>query len=619
VAINHDSSVAPQRVISSAIGFDMSGSTLRPWGDHQPTSSRPVAVALQLYVRSMNRFFNRCVFLLATTPLLAAACGNVATIPPQTVLSAGDVAPSEGGSKTLDSVLVDGEEPTPQRSQRLVTLADNDAGWVIIGDTSQWLSPECRTDIETSGGWFEPVAWEILESTSDAATELACADVVRAPSVAAPSDEAQLARGINFAGDFEVEPRGAWGQSIPDEDFARAAAAGFDHIRVPIRWSSHTGAAPDYLIDQGFLAEVDHLVNLAHAEGLTIIIDVHHFEQLDQNPAGERNHYLAIWEQLADHYRDEPASVVFELLNEPIGRFNDQPELWNELAADALSIVRQTNPDRTVIIGPVSYNHADRLEDLELPQDPNLVVTIHTYDPDSFTTQGAVFIDPVPANGVTWRADNAAVAFDWQQQSWDVRLAPTPDGIFVEWDRTFAAFAVAPVDDPATFDQVQFTTSEPFSAEVLCNYDTNARAIDVSWTGATGTADVSDCGAISSLALQHTDTELVPVTISRFAGCATSCEELIMTQWDSLDALITGAADWAATEGVPLYIGEFGTYDSPETPIDPASRFAWTHAVATIAEQNNAGWAYFAMSDEFGAYDRNADRWRPEVLNALIN
>lgn len=440
------------------------------------------------------------------------------------------------------------------------------------------------------------------------------------PTPSPPSGGAQLMRGINFAGDFEVEPRGEWGQLIQDADFALAAAAGFDHVRVPIRWSSYTGPAPAFTIEPSFIAEVDHMVDLAHDAGLTIVIDVHHFEALDADPASERTHYLAIWGQLALHYQHEPASVVFELLNEPIGIFNNQPELWNKLAAEALDIVRQTNPDRTVIIGPVSYNHADRLDDLELPDDDNLIVTIHTYDPDSFTTQGAVFIDPLPATGITWHADNASVAFDWQQQSWDVRLAPTPDGIAIEWDRTFSAFAVGSSNEPRVWSNVQVTASEPFDAVVLCNYDgDNSQVADIIWAGPTGRADTSACGPIHTLAIQHVGSELRPIALSRLAGCNATCEELIVTQWDSLDALISGAADWASEQGVPLYIGEFGTYDSPDTPIDIDSRRAWTQAVRTIAEQNNAGWAYFAMSDEFGAYDRTGERWLPEIVGALFD
>lgn len=562
----------------------------------------------------MNGILEGFATLLAAS-LLTLSCTSTDNTASATV--------ADGESGQATNSIIEAAEDT----HRLVTVEGNDAGWVIVGETSQWLSPGCRSEIESNGGSFETVAWDVIAPTTDPVEPVSCEAIAGDASPSGPtpttvpsSSEPQLSRGINFAGDFEVEPRGAWGQPILDEDFALAAAAGFDHIRVPIRWSSYTGPAPDFTIDPSFAAEVDHLVELAHEAGLTIVIDVHHFEELDADPANERARYLAIWEQLATHYRDEPPSVVFELLNEPIGLFNDQPELWNQLAAEALAVVRTTNPTRTVIIGPVSYNHADRLDDLRLPEDDYLVATIHTYDPDSFTVQGAVFIDPVPATGVTWRAGNASVAFGWGQQSWDVRLAPTVEGIAIEWDRTFAAFAVGSLDEPNEFSEVQITASEAFEAMVLCNYDgAGAQEAGVVWTGTTGTADVSGCGALSSLALQHTGSTLRQVSLSRLAACEFTCEELIMTQWDSLDALITGAADWAGDRDMPLYIGEFGTYNAPGAPIDPESRFAWTNAIRSIAEQNDAGWAYFAMNDEFGAYDRTTNGWLPEIVDALLN
>lgn len=530
------------------------------------------------------------------------------------VLAAAASASSTSPADRNDSI-------EPDSSVSLVTIEGNDAGWALIDGSSQWVAPECRAEIEATGTTFEVVAWEVIESTVDSDRQRSCDELL--PSQVAPvgagSIQVGLQRGINFAGDFEVDPRGSWGQPILDEDFARAAAAGFDHVRVPVRWSSYTGAAPDFAIAPAFLAEVDHLIDLAHASGLTIVIDVHHFEELDADPAGERARYLAIWRQLSVHYQDQPASVVFELLNEPIGVFNDQPELWNELAEQALDIVRANNPTRTVIIGPVSYNHADRLDDLRLPDDPNLVATIHTYDPDSFTVQGAVFIDPIPATGLTWNADDASISFDWQQQSWDVALDAGPNGLAIEWARPYAAFGVGSFDGTETADEVRIEASDSFEAVVLCNYSNDVREIGIDWDGATGTADVSECGPLTSLALQYVGAEPRPVTLSRFAACSVSCDEVIVTQRESLESLIGGAATWASEQNVPLYIGEFGVYDSRETPVDPASRFAWTNAVRTIAEEHGAGWAYFAMSDEFGAYDRANERWLPEVVDALLD
>lgn len=560
-----------------------------------------------------------------SVPIVAVTTAAPATAAPATAAPATTPATPTTSAGTADPSSGAGTAQAP--GSRLVTLSDNDAGWLLVGGTSQWLSPECRGDIEASGTSFEIVEWSEIERTSDPATLRSCAEAAAVGAVpsAVPGTPIEmaalgLARGINFAGDFEVEPRRSWGEPILDADFALAADAGFDHIRLPIRWSSYTGAAPDFAIDPGFFAEVDAMVELAQLNGLNIVVNVHHFEELDLDPFGERARYLAIWEQLAIRYAGQPSSVVFELLNEPIGVFDDQPELWNELAAEALAIVRRSNPTRTVIIGPVSYNHADRLDDLELPDDPNLVATIHTYDPDSFTVQGAVFIDPIPATGVTWSAGNGSIAFGWQQQSWNVRLTPVAGAISIDWGRTFGAFAVGALDEPVAYDTVEVTASEAFDAAVLCNYEIDdGHVAEVIWNGTTGTADVSRCGSVTSLALQHVGADLARIDLRRFAACAAVCDELIATQYDSLDRLITGAAEWAEGEGVPLYLGEFGTYNPIDAPTDPDSRLAWTTAVRTISERNGAGWAYFAMNDEFGAFDRATNQWIPEVVNGLFD
>ena len=57
---------------------------------------------------------------------------------------------------------------------------------------------------------------------------------------------------------------------------------------------------------------------------------------------------------------------------------------------EALGIIRQTNPHRTVIVGPASWNSIAALPKLELPPDDHdIIVTVHYYSPFPFTHQGA--------------------------------------------------------------------------------------------------------------------------------------------------------------------------------------------------------------------------------------
>ncbi len=443
-----------------------------------------------------------------------------------------------------------------------------------------------------------------------------------------------LKRGINLAGDFEVEPRGSWGTAIEPGFFALAAEAGFDHVRIPIRWSSHTGPAPSYEIDEEFAQEVDALISEAARYGLTIIIDVHHFEELDVDPAGERAHFLSIWDQLGRRYANQPDTVVFELLNEPIGVFADQPEVWNDLLAEGLDVVRQTNPDRTVIVGPVSWNHPSRLQQLVLPDDDNLVVTIHSYDPGYFTNQGAEFTDADYPTGVRWAPSTYTVDYGWNFFHWAGSIEEGRAGLDVTYDDAFSAInferldaAAVPFNDHATlFIEADSALDD---ALILCRpagAGSDAAFVESELDGAfnsddvwEGSASLAGCAGTSSIAIQSPTGDR---TI-RFWGvglCGPSgCEELVVTNKGALQAMFASAAAWAEANDVELHLGEFGVYNAPDEPVHRRSRSAWIKAMRKAAERHDIGWAYFELSSEFGAYDHDRDRWRPGVLEALLN
>jgi endoglucanase len=106
-----------------------------------------------------------------------------------------------------------------------------------------------------------------------------------------------------------------------------------------------------------------------------------------------------MWKQIAHRFKHKSDHLLFELYNEPHGRLTDAK--WNDLIARALNTVRQTNPIRIVVIGSTVWNTAGALTGLRLPNDANLIVTIHNYEPFSFTHQGAAWISPVFPTGVT--------------------------------------------------------------------------------------------------------------------------------------------------------------------------------------------------------------------------
>jgi endoglucanase len=213
---------------------------------------------------------------------------------------------------------------------------------------------------------------------------------------------ASMSRGVNMGNMLEAPSEGEWGVRIEERYFAMIRARGFDFVRIPIRWNSRADTAAPYTVDPAFFARADQVTEWALAQGLYVILDFHHYEEMMTDPDGHRERYLAIWEQVAEHYKEYPSSVLFELLNEPNSALD--PETWNALLLEALSVVRASNPEREVVIGPAWWNSASMIDTLELPADDlHLTATFHYYEPFEFTHQGAEWVSGGdPWLGTTW-------------------------------------------------------------------------------------------------------------------------------------------------------------------------------------------------------------------------
>jgi endoglucanase len=198
----------------------------------------------------------------------------------------------------------------------------------------------------------------------------------------------RIGRGVNFGDALEAPDEGQWGVVLREEYFQLAKDAGFDSIRLPVRWNTHALESPPYTIYPSFFERIDWAVENALSRGLILILDFHHFTDFMDCASCQRGRLLLLWQQIADHYRGYPPELAFELLNEPT---NAVPAAeWNDALAATLACIRATNPKRIVVVGPVNWNGAGALESLELPEeDDRLIATFHYYDPFQFTHQGA--------------------------------------------------------------------------------------------------------------------------------------------------------------------------------------------------------------------------------------
>ena len=236
------------------------------------------------------------------------------------------------------------------------------------------------------------------------------AAVAPGASPAARRYAASLARGVNFGNMLDAPVEGAWSLRVDDRFIALVGTregGTIASVRLPVRWSNHASADSQASIDPAFMARVDDVVRRLLERGVPVVLDMHHYRQLDGDPVDQgevavadgvvERRFLAMWRQIAEHFRDAPAGLAFELYNEPHGRLTAR---WNDLMSRALRAVRQSNPQRIVVVGPTQWNSARGLADFELPPDANLVVTVHHYDPFTFTHQGAPWVEPRLPTGV---------------------------------------------------------------------------------------------------------------------------------------------------------------------------------------------------------------------------
>ena len=215
-----------------------------------------------------------------------------------------------------------------------------------------------------------------------------------------------VARCVNLDQALEAPNEGDWGFIISRDNIRWIAAQGFDTIRLPVRFNAHW----DGQIDPAFLRRVDEVIGWASDDGLQVILDLHHFEELMADPAAHASTFTAIWTELSTHYAGHDANLIFELLNEPTGNLDTAAAV--ALFVDVMPVIRKNHPNRWVIIEGGDWANLSALPDL--PQfDDRTALSFHYYTPYEFTHQLATFVEnPPPATTWGTKDDRTALRQD---------------------------------------------------------------------------------------------------------------------------------------------------------------------------------------------------------------
>ena len=221
-----------------------------------------------------------------------------------------------------------------------------------------------------------------------------------AESVDAFSQNERLGRGVNIIGYDRIWSSLERGR-FQTRHFELIKEAGFDTVRINLHPFRHMDESKGYALKKSWWEVLDWAVENALKQDLMVILDMHEFNAIAADPEAKKGMFLAFWRQVAAHCQDQPANVVFEILNEPNRKLT--AAMWNQWLVEALAIIRKDNPQRTVIVGPAHWNSVDHLDELVLPDnDRNVIVTVHYYKPMEFTHQGASWSGHKDLSGIVW-------------------------------------------------------------------------------------------------------------------------------------------------------------------------------------------------------------------------
>jgi len=182
---------------------------------------------------------------------------------------------------------------------------------------------------------------------------------------------------------------------LQEEDIAYIAKLGFAHIRLPIdeehMWDE------DGNRDEDAFAIMHNAIRWGLKYDLKVLIDLHilrshHFNAAIKplwTEADAQDDFIGLWRDLSAALHQYPADkLVYELMNEPVA---DDHDVWNDVLGKVFAAVRELEPERTIMIGSNRWQSAHTFDELRVPDDDNIILSFHFYEPFVLSHYGTVW------------------------------------------------------------------------------------------------------------------------------------------------------------------------------------------------------------------------------------
>ena len=182
-----------------------------------------------------------------------------------------------------------------------------------------------------------------------------------------------------------------------EADFACLKSMGVDVIRLPVQFDFLMEPVNTGTINELALERLDQVCDWAEKYQIYLVIDNHSFNapEYGRNPPSleqYQEHLEAVWSQVAPRYNNRSKYIIYEILNEPKLKENTDSK-WYKVQQSIIDTIRKYDPTRDIVVTGAS-SYVDTLLKIKPYKDPNLIYTLHYYEPHIFTHQGASWCGP---------------------------------------------------------------------------------------------------------------------------------------------------------------------------------------------------------------------------------
>ena len=184
---------------------------------------------------------------------------------------------------------------------------------------------------------------------------------------------------------------------ITRADIEFIASTGANTIRIPFHYKLFTDE--DYMglsSDQDGFKRLDDVIGWCREFGIYVILDMHDApggqtgDNIDDSygypwlleSETSQQLFCRIWRDIAQYYRNEPAILGYDLINEPIAPYFENMEELNSLLEPLLkrvtAVIREVDPNHIIMLGAPQWNgNFKPFSDSTF--DDNIMYTCHRY------------------------------------------------------------------------------------------------------------------------------------------------------------------------------------------------------------------------------------------------